>query len=338
MAECATRRLGYHQSQSAPKRTRILGASLVRIRRRDSARELEKVAARQARQQVPRHDAHKTVASSPPCCSVRSRPGVIDGALVAREDPTTPWRGVPFVATSREQILQAGGSFYNQTMALGALDLTKVGLGETGGRVAVVGTPCEIQGIRAMQRSSFRTGVSQVDAIVFTIALLCTKSFDYKRLMVDAIATKRSIPLSEVGKVDVIHGRLIVEDKKGATLVDEAIKDFHHAALKGCDECADFLGRGADLSVGSVGSEAGYSSILVRTPVGAAALDGIRDELEIEELSRPEALVSLDRLDKKIAFSSLRRPLDPDGPLFIDFADHLAGYEDTDRAPVWRSW
>jgi coenzyme F420 hydrogenase subunit beta len=129
---------------------------------------------------------------------------------------------------------------------------------------------------------------------------------------------------------------MIVEDLSGSTLVDEPIKDFHGAALKGCDECADFLGRGADISVGSVGSAAGYSSVIVRTEAGARALAAVRRELEVTAVESPEALERLDRLDKKIAFGALQRPFDPGGPLFMDFAEHVTFYGGTDRAPVWR--
>jgi coenzyme F420 hydrogenase subunit beta len=263
--------------------------------------------------------------------------GVIDGALVAREDPLTPWRGVPYLAKTREELTATGGSFYNQTLALAALDLSKSGLGEDA-RIAVVGTPCEVQGIRALQASSWRKGASQIDAITLTIALLCTKSFDYRGLMLGLLRDKRGLDLAEVGKVDVIHGRMLVFDRAGGVLVDEPVKEFHSAALKGCDECADFAGRGADLSVGSVGSADGWSSVLVRTEAGSAALDRVLGELDVTSIERPDALEKLDQLDRRIALRSLARPFDPDGPLFIDFAEHVAAYGPTDRAPVRQGW
>jgi coenzyme F420 hydrogenase subunit beta len=261
--------------------------------------------------------------------------GEIDGAVVAREDPDHPWKGVPHLATTPEELVAASGSFYNQTMALSCLDLASAGLPRDA-RIAVVGTPCEIQGIRALQAREWRRGTSRVDAVVLTIALLCTKSFDYRKLMVRELAEQRGLSLAEIGKVDVIHGRMIVEDRSGSRIVDEPVKDFHGAALKGCDECADFLGRGADISVGSVGSAPGYSSVIVRTEAGVRALAAVRSELEVTELDSPEALERLDRLDKKIAFKSLQRPFDPAGPLFVDFAEHVTFYGGTDRAPVWR--
>ena len=127
---------------------------------------------------------------------------------------------------------------------------------------------------------------------------------------------------------------MIVEYRDGEVAVDESVKNFHGAALKGCDECADFLGRSADLSVGSVGSMDGWSSVLVRTDRGRRALDNARGRLDFRELDNIGALEKLDAFDKRIAFDSLRRPFDPDAPLFIDYADHVAAYEGSDRAPV----
>ena len=179
-------------------------------------------------------------------------------------------------------------------------------------------------------------GNSGVDAVVLMIALLCTKSFDYRKLLLQELRDRRGLDLAQVGKLDVIHGRLIVEDLAGDRMLDEPIKAFHGAALKGCDECADFLGRGADLSIGSVGSDTGYSSVLIRTEAGRRAFELAAPRLEVGELSQPEALERLDRLDKKAASSALQRELDPDGPLFIDFAEHVTFYGGTDRAPVWK--
>jgi coenzyme F420 hydrogenase subunit beta len=220
-------------------------------------------------------------------------------------------------------------------MALAALDLERAGLAP-GARVAVVGTPCEVQAIRALQAQSWRQGASRVDAVVLTIALLCTKSFDYRALMLGELAERRGIEIDSVGKVDIVHGRFVVEDRAGDVVVDEPVKAFHGAALKGCDECADFLGRSADLSIGSVGSAAGWSSVLVRSPAGAAALDRLGDDLERAEVERPEALRKLDQHDRRVALESLARPLDPGGARFIGFGEHTAAYEESERAAVWR--
>jgi coenzyme F420 hydrogenase subunit beta len=262
--------------------------------------------------------------------------GELDGVLLARESATEPWKGEAFLARTPAEVRECAGSFYNQTMALGHLDLGGLDLGPDP-RIAVVGTPCEIEGIRALQARPWFWGSSRVDAVVLTVALLCTKSFNYEKLMVEEVQRRRGIGLDQVGRVDVIRGKLIVQDKRGETLIEEPIRDFHGAALKGCDECADFLGNGADLSVGSVGSADGWSSVLVRGVTGQVALARAADRLELRELERPAALQKLEALDKKTAFASLARPFDPDAPLFVDYAEHLESYAGTDRAPAVRT-
>ena len=257
----------------------------------------------------------------------------IDGALLARESETERWKGEAFLATTPEEVRECAGSFYNQTLALGHVDFKGYDL-PPNPRIAVVGTPCEIEGIKAMQARPWTWGTSQVEAITLTIALLCTKSFNYEKLMLEEIRDKRNVDLDTVGRVDIIRGKLIVQDLTGETIFEEPIRDFHGAALKGCDECADFMGHAADISVGSVGSADGYSSVLVRSEEGQAAFEQVKDSLLTRPLDKPQALDKLDALDKRVAFSTLKRAFDPDAPLFIDYEDHLNDYAGTDRAPV----
>jgi coenzyme F420 hydrogenase subunit beta len=259
--------------------------------------------------------------------------GEIDGALLARESATERWKGEAFLATTPQEVRACAGSFYNQTLALGHVDFEDYDL-PPNPRIAVVGTPCEIEGIKAMQARPWTWGSSKVEAITLTIALLCTKSFNYEKLMLEEIRDKRNVDLDNVGRVDVIRGKMVVQDLEGVTIFEEPIRDFHGAALKGCDECADFMGHAADISVGSVGSADGYSSVLLRSEEGLAAFDSVRDRLELRPLDKAQALDKLDGLDKRVAFRSLKRAFDPDAPLFIDYEEHLNDYAGTDRAPV----
>ena len=148
--------------------------------------------------------------------------GQIDGALVAKPsaDPDEPWKAVPTVVTTVAEIRAAAGSFYNQSMALAALDLTGKNL-PANPRIAAVGTPCEVAGLRAMQSKRWPTGAHRVDAVILSIALLCTKSFSYEGLMHEELKQRRGIDLNRVSKVDVTRGRLIVEYRDGAIAVDE---------------------------------------------------------------------------------------------------------------------
>lgn len=257
----------------------------------------------------------------------------IDGALVARPSAETPWKADAFLARTPEEVIECAGSFYNQTLGLGHLDLKQYKLPPQP-RIALVGTPCEIQGLKAMQARPWDWGASQVDAVTLSIGLLCTKSFNYEKLMVEEIQAERGIPLEDIAKVDILRGKLYLYGHDHEILLEEPIRDFHGAALKGCDECSDFLGHAADIAVGSVGSDDGFSSVLVRSEAGLVAFDAVRDQLEILELPRPQALHKLDALNKRTAFKTLERPFDPDAPLFIDYTTHVENHRGTERAPV----
>jgi len=260
--------------------------------------------------------------------------GAIDGALVAKpsDDPAQQWKGVATVATSVDELRRASGSFYNQTMALAALDLSGVAL-PADPRIAVVGTPCEVEGLRAMQLRPWQTGAHRVEAVALTIALFCTKSFDYEALVVRELERTRGIVLDQVAKMDVTRGRFVVDDTSGNRVVDEPVRAFLGAALKGCNECADFAGRAADLSVGSVGSADGWTTVLVRTPRGRAMLDVARTSFEVADLTDVDALLRLDALNTSIARRTLGRELDASGPMFIEYGEHPAPQPLT-RTPV----
>ncbi len=259
--------------------------------------------------------------------------GEIDGALIATESDDEPWKAESFLATTPEECIENAGSVYNQTMALGNLDVDQWShkLPDKPPEdlsLALVGTPCEIEGIRALQDfewdyNSQETGVRAVD---YTIALMCTKNFNYHRLMGEKLEEERDIHPEEIGKMDVLHGNMMVYDHDGEMILEEDIEQFHDAALKGCDECADFTGYCADLTVGSVGSSDEYSSVIVRTEQGLDAWELTAPDLDYHDLEDRGAIGGLQSWDKKKAFDSLKRPFDPDAPRFIDYTDHADRY------------
>jgi|GEM_PF-159769 len=259
--------------------------------------------------------------------------GEIDGALVATESEEEPWKAEADLATTPEELIANAGSFYNQTMALGNVDVEQWAhkLPTTDPEelsLALVGTPCEIEGIRALQDfdwdyAAHETGVRAID---YTIALMCTKNFNYETLLGEMVEAQRGIPIESIGKLDVLHGDLMVWDTDGEMVLQEEIEEFHDAALKGCDECADFTGYTADLTVGSVGSSDEYSSVIVRTEQGMTAWNATKDDLDFHDLEDRSAIGGLQSWDKKKAFESLEREFDPDAPRFIDYTDHAENY------------
>lgn len=235
--------------------------------------------------------------------------------------------GTPVLATSPEQVRAGAGSVYHQSEALAMLNAKAPASVQ---RIAFVGTPCQISGLRALQRFPWENRDTLATRVVLAIGLFCTRSFDPKKLIPEV--AKRGVNLGAVEKIDIREGKLIAAGTDGEHLMEAPVKEFHSASLRGCDECADFAALGADLVIGNIGSEPGTSTVLLRTDTGVEAwvkAAGAFEDVPIDDLGAVKrlALRNLDRAKK-----NLQRTYDPEGPLWISYTEHLKDYEGTDRA------
>jgi coenzyme F420 hydrogenase subunit beta len=254
--------------------------------------------------------------------------GTIDAALVATESEEEPLKGEAYLATSHGDLHSAAGSSYNQLMHLGHLEelVEEVGLSDPD--VAVVGTPCVIQGAAALERYEFR---DEAASIALTIALMCTRNFEYDRL--GAILVEHGVDLEAVDHLDVREGTLFAIGSEGNTLLGEPVKTFDPAGLEGCVECADFVGAAADISVGNVGSPEDYTTLATRSQRGREAFDAAREALEVESLVDGDAIDRLAGWNERRARDALPRDFDPEGDVSITYEEHREAYDDTERAP-----
>ena len=80
--------------------------------------------------------------------------GIIEGAVVAG-DPGDDWTPVPQVVTSSDEVIDAAGTKYSMSPNIFALKeaVRQYGLES----VAIVATPCQVQGIRKAQAYPFST-------------------------------------------------------------------------------------------------------------------------------------------------------------------------------------
>jgi coenzyme F420 hydrogenase subunit beta len=261
--------------------------------------------------------------------------GQIDGAVIATESDEEPWKAEGFLAVTTEELIENAGSFYNQTMALGHLDLDRWAdklpdKPRSELSLAVVGTPCEIEGLTSIQDFDREYGNQDAGlaAVDYRIALMCTKNFNYEKLIGEKLERDRDIPPADIGKLDIIEGKLRVYDHDGDLTHEEDVEAFHGAALKGCDECADFTGYTADVTVGSVGSKDEYSSVIIRNETGLEMWEATEPVLDYHDLEDRGAIGGLQSWDKEKAFEALERPFDPEAPRFIDYEDHVEQYSE----------
>jgi len=250
--------------------------------------------------------------------------GHIDAVIMTQK--LDAFVGSPILATSPEQIRSGAGSVYHQSEALAVLNERAP---EHVERIAFVGTPCQISGLRAIQKFPWARRETLAHKVVLATGLFCTRSFDPKKLI--PMVAGEGVNLGKVKKIDIREGKLVAAGESGEELMKKPVKDFHAASLKGCDECADFASLGADMVVGNIGSEPGTSTVLIRTDAGMEAwvkAAGAFEDAPIDDLSAVKrlALRNLDRAKK-----NLQREYDPEGSMWVSYTEHLEDYEGTER-------
>lgn len=149
----------------------------------------------------------------------------------------------------------------------------------------------------------------------------------------EELAFDREAVEAAVDSLDVTEGTLYADDADGQTLLAEPVDTFDPAGLRGCDECADFLGGAADISVGNVASPDGWTTTVVRSERGERAFERASDALDVDDLEDVSALENLADWNSRRANAHLPREYDPAGSVGISHAEHREAYDDTDRAP-----
>jgi len=206
--------------------------------------------------------------------------GEIDAAVVSKT--TEDWVAEPFVATKKADILAAAGSKYTQCPSVsGVGDAFEQGYKN----VALVGLPCHIQGMRKVQQSKgFDVGADKVKLL---IGLLCSETFDMPMLKNKLLELGTGI--EDVEKFNIKKGSFIVYTKAGKEL-KTPIKNMRDCVREACDYCYDFAAEFADVSVGSIGSEFGWSTVITRTDAGKELVKRAEEEgaIEMKKLSESQ--------------------------------------------------
>jgi coenzyme F420-reducing hydrogenase beta subunit len=204
--------------------------------------------------------------------------GLFDAAIVVKR--TVGYKAEAIIAESADEILNARGTKYSRVKMM-----SKVGeLVEKGKRkIAIVGTPCEVRTARKIQQQLL---TKYPDLEITIVGLFCFEAFDYDKLKED---TKRflGVDLDKAEKTQIQKGKFIVQI--GGKEYSAKVKEFHDAIQGGCAYCNDFVARLSDVSVGSVGSIDGYSTVIVRSDKGKKLLDNVdfvKGDVNIEDVTK----------------------------------------------------
>lgn len=198
--------------------------------------------------------------------------GEIDCAIgVVRNDK---WETKVVMFTSPEDVTKAAGTKYTYQPVVASLrdlhrayaDTYQQGLKKYK-KIALVGCPCQVHGAKL-----FRENFGRIELI---IGLICMESFSEQIMFNEMIPKIMGVDIRDVVKMNFHKGNFIVSTNKETKEVP--IKDVAPLARKGCHYCQDYTSYYADISVGSVGSDDGWSTVFVRTATGEKYLNKIND-------------------------------------------------------------
>ncbi len=134
-------------------------------------------------------------------------------------------------------------------------------------KVALVGVPCQVHGAHL-----FRENFNKIELI---IGLFCMESFSEEIMFSEVIPKIMGLDIRDANKMNFHKGKFSVSTSKETKEVP--IKEVAPLARKGCGFCMDYTSYYADIAVGSVGSDEGWSTIFVRTEKGEEYLNKVRD-------------------------------------------------------------
>ena len=184
--------------------------------------------------------------------------GDIDGtfAVTLGDQPLKP---VPIFVENQEELLKTAGTKYTNVPLLKIFHDAK-----DHKKIAVVGTPCIMKALKKI--SLLPLNKPFFDNIAIKIGVFCMESFDYNKIT-ELLKNEFNVYPSAIKKMDIDKGQFIIYDQE-SNISKIPIKRIKKYGRFGCFFCDDLTAEYADVSVGSIGSEPGWSTVMVRTKRG----------------------------------------------------------------------
>ena len=224
--------------------------------------------------------------------------GLIDGALVTRMRRDHPLQPEPFLARTREEILSAAGSKYCPVAANTVLKEIE----KDASRVAVVGLPCHIHGIRKAEQSI----PTLAGRIRYRISIACSLDFSFR----GTVRFLRSLGIAPDSVATLQYrgrgwpGSVLVRLRDGTARTvpyPDCYRQLGPYSLRRCTLCSDMLGELSDLTCGDAWLPAlmrtdtrGSSFVVSRTPPAEELLEAAasKEVVRLSELGLGELLAS----------------------------------------------
>ena len=144
-------------------------------------------------------------------------------------------------------------------------------------KIAIVGTPCEIMAASKLQHYTD----SPIDV---KLGLFCMENFSYKYFV--NFLKDYDLTMDDIEKFQIDKGFLFLQLKTHET-VKIPLSVAKTIIRKNCNICVELTSETSDISVGSIGSADGWSTVIIRSKKGEEIIKGAIEQkyIEAEEFS-----------------------------------------------------
>ena len=261
--------------------------------------------------------------------------GIINGALVTRMNKSKPLEPEPFIARTKEEIIEASKSKYCPVPL--NIVLKEILASNKYEKLAVVGLPCHIRGIRKAQKNNEKLRRS----IIFCLGIFCNHTPHF-------LATKLLLQRYNIKEEDIVAlnyrgegwpGLMTINTKKSTLKIPQRKSWIFIGSYffypRSCLICSDGLCELSDASFGDAwlpeysSDSNGTSIIIVRHKKILDILDTMKNEIEVKTISSDKVIRSQARMlcFKKKSLKSretiMRNSLKLNNTLNSDIIDYI---------------
>ena len=190
--------------------------------------------------------------------------GLIDAAALTDREGLVP---IPRLVTGPEEVVKCASSKYMASPTLAGFNL---GVRKGYGRIAVVGTPCQVTAVAQMRANPLGKEDFN-DPVALVIGLFCNWGLDTRKLI--ALLTEK-MDISTIQGMDIPPPPaevLILETANGEVKIP--LEEIRPLVPNSCHICPDMTSEWADISVGMFEGRPGWNTLIIRTSAGLKLVD-----------------------------------------------------------------
>ena len=235
---------------------------------------------------------------------------LINGALISKR--INSFQRIPFFAKTREEILEAAGTYYDSKGPVSELgnyntfvstisELKKIAYADYM-KIAVVGVPCQIHSIRKMQELN----IIPAHIVKYTLGLFCYENFKFDNVARARIEERFKFSFDDIEKLN-IKENLIINLKNSNTPLQIEFSELRDIMRHACRVCENFSNFYADISFGGLGSQSGYTTVMIRTKIGEKIYNLAQNKGYITEPNELNSSIEKSKILAKIISFSQRK-------------------------------